>query len=63
MGWMKGMRGIVSLSNWKEGTVIYQDGEDCKRTKSGAVRDVYYITTVRCGLGQGHKNLGFRGAV
>lgn len=42
---MKGMRGTVSLSNWKEGTV-YQDGEDCKRTKSGAVRDVYYITTV-----------------
>ena len=32
MGWMKGMRGIISLSNWKEGTVIYQDGEDCKRT-------------------------------
>ena len=26
MGWKKGVRGIVSLSNWKEGTVIYQDG-------------------------------------
>lgn len=63
MGWMKGMRGIISLSNWKEGTVIYQDGEDCKRTKSGGVGDVYYIITVRCGLGWGYRSLGFRGVV
>ena len=58
MGWMKGMRGIISLSNWKEGTVIYQDGEVCgnhgleKNIKNLAFRYIKFKVLIRYPKGE-----------